>query len=449
MTTNETSFFRDHHLFDALRRSILPDLIQKREGERKLDIWCAASSSGQEPYTIAMVLREYFPELCEWTVGLVATDISTEMLNRARTGRFDQLEVNRGLPAPMLVKYFLQHGSEWQLKDEVRQMVEFRPLNLVKAWPGMPPVDLVFLRNVMLYFDVESRRQILGRIRQLLQPDGYLFLGATETTLNTDDAFERVAVGSRGRIDCGRRRARCVLEQEICRFTRSIWSLALGLEVERAELRSASEDKARTREDAARTLAGCVHIGGAWEGALVLYCHPLLASFAAAAMFGCEADEAGLAEQLDAVGEIANMMGGTKAVASRAVGALASDGDRGIGRRLPDPGRPDRDAARLRVPRRPDPGDAAAAPLGLPAPASAPSSEPHVLLDLLDRLIGIERVQQHQLSEVVVAVEAHFVEGHGHACRVHPRYAAGRFDLDVALAAADEERHLAACAGRQ
>lgn len=194
LTTNETSFFRDLHPFEALRKVILPELIRRRESQRKLNIWCGASSSGQEPYTIAMVLREHFPQLREWTVGLVATDVSDEMLTRARVGRFDQLEMNRGLPAPLLIKYFTKQGAQWQLQDEVRRMVEFRPLNLVKDWPGMPPADVIFLRNVMLYFDVETRRQVLGRIRQLLQPDGYLFLGAAETTLNADDAFERIAV---------------------------------------------------------------------------------------------------------------------------------------------------------------------------------------------------------------------------------------------------------------
>jgi len=194
MTTNETSFFRDLHPFEALRTAILPDLIRKREGQRKLHIWCGASSSGQEPYTIAMLLRQHFSHLREWSVTLLATDISEEMLARARSGRFSQLEVNRGLPAPLLVRYFKRDGAEWQLEEDVRRLVQFRPLNLVKAWPPMPPLDLIFLRNVLIYFDLEARRKILARIRRALQPDGYLFLGATETTLHADDAFERVAV---------------------------------------------------------------------------------------------------------------------------------------------------------------------------------------------------------------------------------------------------------------
>jgi len=194
MTSNETSFFRDLHPFEALRTAILPELIRRRDGVRKLQLWCGASSSGQEPYTIAMVLREHFPQLRGWTVALLATDLSEEMLARARKGRFSQLEVNRGLPAPLLVKYFTRQGAEWQIKDELREMVEFRALNLVKPWPSLPPLDVVFLRNVITYFDLETRRQVLGHIRRQLQPDGSLFLGAAETTLNTDDAFVRVAV---------------------------------------------------------------------------------------------------------------------------------------------------------------------------------------------------------------------------------------------------------------
>jgi chemotaxis protein methyltransferase CheR len=194
MTSNETSFFRDLHPFEALRVAILPELIRRREGVRKLQLWCGASSSGQEPYTIAMLLREYFPQLRDWTVALVATDLSEEMLVRARKGRFTQLEVNRGLPAPLLVKYFTRHGAEWQIRDELREMVEFRAMNLVKPWPALPPLDVVFLRNVITYFDPETRRLVLGRIQRQLQPDGYLFLGAAETTLNAHEAFERVAV---------------------------------------------------------------------------------------------------------------------------------------------------------------------------------------------------------------------------------------------------------------
>lgn len=192
MTTNETSFFRDLHPFEALKKLVLPELIAKREKERKLHLWCAASSSGQEPYTIAMLLREHFPLLGSWTLRFVASDLSVEMIERSRNGRYSQLEVNRGMPAALLVKYFQRHGVEWQVKEEFRRMIEFRQMNLTDAWGGLPEMDLVFMRNVLIYFDVETKKSILGKVRRILRPDGYLFLGAAETTLNLDDGFERV-----------------------------------------------------------------------------------------------------------------------------------------------------------------------------------------------------------------------------------------------------------------
>jgi chemotaxis protein methyltransferase CheR len=203
MTTNETTFFRDIHPFDALRQTLLPELIQGRATQRELSIWCAASSSGQEPYSIAMLIREHFPVLAGWKVRILGTDLSGEMVERARQGRYSQLEVNRGLPAPLLVKYFRRQGLEWQLSDEIRGMVEYRELNLNEPWPTLPPADLVFLRNVLIYFDVDTKRTILGRVRRVLRPDGYLFLGGAETTMNLDDAYQRVPIGRAVCYRCG------------------------------------------------------------------------------------------------------------------------------------------------------------------------------------------------------------------------------------------------------
>jgi len=192
MVTTETSFFRDLHPFETLRTVVLPELIRKRGGERRLDIWCAACSTGQEPYSLAILLREHFPSLTGWRVNILATDLSGEVLGRAREGRYSQIEVNRGLPAALLVKYFRQHGSTWELAEDVRRAVEFRELNLVRPWPPVPRMDLVFLRNVMIYFDVDMKKSILGRVARMLRPDGYMLLGAAETTLNLDDSFRRV-----------------------------------------------------------------------------------------------------------------------------------------------------------------------------------------------------------------------------------------------------------------
>ncbi len=192
MTTNETTFFRDHKPFELLRTKVLPEVVSRRGAGKKISIWCAASSSGQEPYSIAMLLREHFPFLVTWRVDLIVSDISREMLARTRQGRYSQLEVNRGLPATYLVKYFRKEGADWQVLDDLRQMLCLREINLAEGWPHLPPLDIVFMRNVLIYFSVESKKEILARVRKLLKVDGYLFLGGAETTLNLDDDFEAV-----------------------------------------------------------------------------------------------------------------------------------------------------------------------------------------------------------------------------------------------------------------
>ncbi len=196
VATTETSFFRDFHPYEALRDQVIPELIRKRrETTRMLSIWCAACSSGQEPYSVAMVLRQVIPDIDTWTIQLLASDFSGAMVERARVGVFKQLEVNRGLPARLLVRYFDQHGASWWAKDEVKRMVTFFQQNLDREWTRIPQVDLLFLRNVLIYFDVETRRRILRRVRRHLRPDGYLILGAAETTLSLDDSFRRVQFG--------------------------------------------------------------------------------------------------------------------------------------------------------------------------------------------------------------------------------------------------------------
>jgi chemotaxis protein methyltransferase CheR len=192
MTTNETLFFRDSEPFELLKTTLLPELIEKRRATRRLTVWCAASSTGQEPYSLVMLMREHFPELATWTVDIRATDICTTVIDKARAGRYGQLEVNRGLPARMLVRYFTKAGTEWELDASIRSAVTFAELNLNAPWPALPTCDIVMIRNVMIYFDVPAKRSILSRIRGLLAPDGYLFLGAAETTMGLDDAFVRV-----------------------------------------------------------------------------------------------------------------------------------------------------------------------------------------------------------------------------------------------------------------
>jgi chemotaxis protein methyltransferase CheR len=192
MTTNETSFFRDTHPFEAIRNLILPELMKRRVARKRIDVWCAASSTGQEPYSLAMLVRDHFPSLLNWEFRILATDLSTEVLARARAGRFREVEVGRGLPPELLRKHFRSVQGEWEISPEVRRMVEFRQLNLIEPFPSMPPPDLVLIRNVLIYFDVATKRDIFRRIRRIMAPDGYMLLGGSETTLQVDDGFERI-----------------------------------------------------------------------------------------------------------------------------------------------------------------------------------------------------------------------------------------------------------------
>ena len=194
MTNNETSFFRDLHPFEALKRTLLPALVENRKASRTLNIWSAVCSSGQEPYSIAMILRDSFPELSQWTLNIFASDISESMLKRAQGGLYSQHEVNRGLPVTLLLKYFEKQGHDWQISNDLRHMVTFRAINLAAHWPFLPNMDVIFLRNVLIYFDVETKKTILKKMRRLLQPDGYLILGSAETTLNLDEAFQRIDI---------------------------------------------------------------------------------------------------------------------------------------------------------------------------------------------------------------------------------------------------------------
>lgn len=192
ITTNETSFFRDVHPFDALRDRIFPELLAEA-GSRGLRIWSAAASTGQEPYSVAMLLLERFPGAPD--AQILATDLNREVLEKARTGRYTQLEVNRGLPARSLVTWFDRHGLEWEVKERVRRMVSFRRLNLAERLPALPAMDLVLLRNVLIYFDAPTKTRVLREVARVLRPGGYLFLGSAETTYGLDPQWERVEVG--------------------------------------------------------------------------------------------------------------------------------------------------------------------------------------------------------------------------------------------------------------
>lgn len=189
---NETSFFRDRQPFETFKLTALPTLIEQRASVRSLNIWCAACSSGQEPYSIAMLIREYFPVLLTWNLQIIGSDFSSKMVARARQGCYSSLEIDRGLPTRLRQKYFQRQGHNWQICEEIRQMVEIRQMNLIDSWTSLPRLDIIFLRNVLIYFEIETKRSILSKVQQQLRADGYLFLGSSETTIHLDPLFESV-----------------------------------------------------------------------------------------------------------------------------------------------------------------------------------------------------------------------------------------------------------------
>ncbi|MGY2052745.1 CheR family methyltransferase [Methylobacterium sp. JK268] len=189
MTTNETFFFRDRAPFDLFRDVLLPQAMAARAATRRLRIWCAAASTGQEPYSLAMLLTEAAPLLTGWRVELVATDLSTEVLEKARLGLYNQFEVQRGLPIQLMLKYFEQVGEQWRINAPLRQMVDFRALNLLDRFDHLGVFDIVYCRNVLIYFDAATKADVLGRVAAQLAPDGAVLLGAAETVIGITDAL--------------------------------------------------------------------------------------------------------------------------------------------------------------------------------------------------------------------------------------------------------------------
>jgi chemotaxis protein methyltransferase CheR len=197
MTTNESFFFRDIKPFDQFRDIVLPAMLKSRAGQRRLRIWSAACSSGQEPYSLAMILSEMASQLAGWSIEIVATDLSTEILARAKEGLYSQFEVQRGLPIALLVKYFTQVGDRWQINPKIRQMVDYREFNLLNDPAPLGRFDVVFCRNVLIYFDQETKAKVLDRVANLMPEDGFLFLGGAETVLGLTERF-RLISGQRG-----------------------------------------------------------------------------------------------------------------------------------------------------------------------------------------------------------------------------------------------------------
>lgn len=197
MTTNESFFFRDQKPFEQFTEMVLPQLMENRKDARRFRIWSAACSSGQEPYTLAMLLKEHEAKLQGWKIEIVATDLSNQILDKARAGLYSQFEVQRGLPITLLVKYFKQTGERWQIDDGVRKMVTFQKFNLLDDMKPLGRFDVVFCRNVLIYFDPPTKTKILSNIADLMPADGFLYLGGAETVLGTSDRFQ-VLTGQRG-----------------------------------------------------------------------------------------------------------------------------------------------------------------------------------------------------------------------------------------------------------
>ena len=197
MTTNESFFFRDQKPFDQFSTIVLPHLLEARASRRSIRIWSAACSSGQEPYTLAMLLKEQAKILAGWRVEIIATDLSNEILDKAKDGLYSQFEVQRGLPISLLVKNFTQVGERWQIDDSLRRMVKFQKLNLLGNLSSLGKFDVVFCRNVLIYFDTPTKTKVLDGISEMLPPDGFLYLGGAETVLGTSDRFQ-IMQGHRG-----------------------------------------------------------------------------------------------------------------------------------------------------------------------------------------------------------------------------------------------------------
>jgi chemotaxis protein methyltransferase CheR len=300
LLNSETFFFRDLAPFEALRE-ILPAALARAAPGQTVNVWSAACSSGQEPYSVAIVARE---SLCDRLsrLRIIASDFSRHALARAREARYSQIEVNRGLPAACLVKYFDKAGPDWRLQEAIRTMVDFREINLMGGL-DVPLCDAILLRNVLIYLPLEKRRDVLVRVRARLKPGGVLLLGTSETTLGVDDGFDILPMGgvTGFRARETRRRVPATLgDAAVEDVVRTIWSLTLGLTI---ALKKGAPPSATD-------VAATVRLTGAWKGGITLRCSAGMARRAAAAMFRVSEAQVTDADLRDAVGELANIAAG-------------------------------------------------------------------------------------------------------------------------------------------
>lgn len=191
LTTNETSFFRDLAPFELLKNKLVPELMTRRAATKSITAWCAACSTGQEPYSLAMLMKQAFPQLSDWSVKILASDLNPNVVQKAKKGVYSSLEVNRGLPATMLVQFFTQQGDLFSINEDLKRWITFFDHNLIASW-NIPQVDILFMRNVLIYFDTDTKRQLFEKIKGVLAPDGYLFLGTAESPYRIVEGFSKV-----------------------------------------------------------------------------------------------------------------------------------------------------------------------------------------------------------------------------------------------------------------
>jgi chemotaxis protein methyltransferase CheR len=304
LVTNETYFFRDPAFYEALEKQIIPALIRKNIQQHKLRIWCAACSSGQEPYSLVMLLKEKFPFVFDWDFQLIASDFSGIMLDRAREGVYSPVEVQRGLSADYQEKYMVKVQGGWQVREDVRRAIEFRDLNLKDQWPAEERIDLLLMRNVLIYFEVDLKKKILLKARRSLDPEGYLMLGSSETALFLGGTFESVPFNNNV---TGYQLRRLTMEpqeikkESIERLFNDLWGSVLGLKI---------EETGSLNGVAGNEFTTWIRIIGTQNLVVLLRCHERLAQKAASIMFGVEPEQARPDQVSDSMKELVNILGG-------------------------------------------------------------------------------------------------------------------------------------------
>lgn len=306
LVPNETYFFRDPAFFHVLEKDIIPSLIRKNFQKHKLRIWCAASSSGQEAYSLMILLKDKFPFLFDWDFQFVASDFSKSILAQAQRGIYSSMEVQRGLPKDYLGRFFVPHEDGWQIREDIRKQVEFRQINLKESWLAEEDVDLLLIRNVLIYFDVEMKKEILLKCRRSMNPEGYLFLGSSETALFLNGAFEGISFEDNVTGYKVRRAAMETQEissESIERFIKDLWSTVLGLEI-------TEDTPGGSWRNTGGSYTAWIRIIGTLNLVVLLQCNEKLSQEVAATMFGTDLEQTRVDQINDSMKELVNILGG-------------------------------------------------------------------------------------------------------------------------------------------